>query len=245
MITSWEANFSQWASSFPWPMEGFLRLLLAGIAGGLLGAEREARGRQAGFRTYILVCLGSALVMIVSVEFAIHQWTPQTPNLGVNINIDPARIAYGVMTGIGFLGAGTILHHKGSVRGLTTAAGLWCAAAIGLAAGFGMYIMTILTTLLVLLALSVLNYFEDLIPKLRYRTVTLRTPWHVGCISEIVQRFEQAGFKVSDAGFERIGDLAHANVHLQIAFTRKKQYYDFAHQLEGDEKVQLIATSDS
>ena len=95
------------------------------------------------------------------------------------------------------------------------------------------------------LALSVLNYFEDFIPKLHYRTVTLRTPWHVGCISEIVARFEQAGFKVSDASFERIGDLTHAEVRLQIAFKRKKQYYEFAHQLEGDEKVQLIGTSDS
>jgi putative Mg2+ transporter-C (MgtC) family protein len=244
MITSWEAQFSQWASSFPWPFEGFVRLVLAGIAGGLIGAEREARGRQAGFRTYILVCLGSALVMIVSVEFAIHPWNAQTPNLGVNINVDPARIAYGVMTGIGFLGAGTILQHKGSVRGLTTAAGLWCAAALGLAAGFGMYSMTIIATLLVLLALSVLNYFEDFIPKLRYRTVTLRTPWHVGCVSEIVARFEQAGFKVSDASFERIGDLSHADVHLEIAFKRKKHYYEFAHQLEGDEKVQLIQTRD-
>src|SRR3982751_5325636 len=109
------------------------RILLAAIFGGLIGLEREVRGRQAGFRTYILVCVGSALVMVVSIQFAAHQWTAQSANQGININIDPARIAYGVMTGIGFLGAGAIVHAQGGlVRGLTTAAALWCVAAVGL-----------------------------------------------------------------------------------------------------------------
>src|SRR5437870_3361161 len=110
LASTWDASISQWISSFGGPWEQLLRLILAGIAGGLVGLEREMRGRQAGFRTYLLVCLGSALVMLVSVEFAVHRWTAQTPNQGVNINIDPARIAYGVMTGVGFLGAGAILH---------------------------------------------------------------------------------------------------------------------------------------
>src|SRR5688572_425765 len=107
-----------WALSLGWPLEAALRLICAVVAGGLVGLEREVRGRQAGFRTNVLVCLGSALVMIVSIHFAYVPW-PQ--HAGVNINIDPARIAYGIMTGIGFLGAGTIVHSKGSVRGLTTA----------------------------------------------------------------------------------------------------------------------------
>src|SRR5256885_15963979 len=101
---------ASWAAALGPTGEGFLRLFLAAIAGGLVGLERELRGRQAGFRTYLLVCLGSALVMIVSTEFGVHHWTAQTPNQGVNINVDPARIAYGVMTGIGFLGAGVIGH---------------------------------------------------------------------------------------------------------------------------------------
>src|SRR5215213_6992088 len=116
-----DAHLSAWAQSLGWPWEGFARLILAGIAGGLIGLEREFRGRQAGFRTNILVCLGSAMAMIVSTEFARKIWPHQS---NVNINIDPARIAYGVMTGVGFLGAGTILHNKGTVRGLTTAAAL-------------------------------------------------------------------------------------------------------------------------
>src|SRR5437773_5364705 len=240
LVSTWDSHISQWVSSFGGPWEELLRLILAGVAGGLVGLEREIRGRQAGFRTYLLVCMGSALVMIVSVAFAAHRWIPQTPNQGVNINVDPARIAYGVMTGVGFLGAGTILHTKGAVRGLTTAAGLWCVAAVGLAAGFGMYTIAVLATLLVVLSLSALNYLEDFLPRTRYRTVTLRIPWHVGCITEIVQLFRGAGLKVMDADFERIGDLSHADVHLMVGFTNAKQYYDLAHKLEGDQTIKLI-----
>jgi putative Mg2+ transporter-C (MgtC) family protein len=241
VITSWESAFSHWAGSFSWPIEGLLRLLLAGICGGLMGVEREIRGREAGFRTYILVCLGSAVVMIVSIEFATHAWQPQTPNLGVNINVDPARIAYGVMTGVGFLGAGTILHNKASIRGLTTAAGLWCAAAVGLAAGFGMYTMTIIATLLVLAALSVLNYFEDFLPRTRYRTVSLRIPWETNCVAELVRRLQSAGFHVADASFHRVGhNLSETEVHVHIAFQNKDAYLNLATKLASDSSITVL-----
>src|SRR3954471_8155702 len=121
VIDAWDTAIRTWGEHQNWPAEHVLRLLLAATAGGLIGIERELRGRQAGFRTNLLVCLGSALVMIVSVNFAIHRWQAQSANQGININIDPARIAYGVMTGVGFLGAGTIVQHRGSIRGLTTA----------------------------------------------------------------------------------------------------------------------------
>src|SRR4051794_19349696 len=107
-LITWDQHIRDWAGSLGAPVEDLVRLVLAVVAGGLVGLERELRGRQAGFRTYILVCMGSALVMIVSVEMAVHRWQPQTA--GVNINVDPGRIAYGVMTGIGFLGAGVIVQ---------------------------------------------------------------------------------------------------------------------------------------
>src|SRR5438094_10626683 len=107
------AHFDQWAASLGFTGEALLRLLLSAVAGGLIGLERELRGRQAGFRTNLLVCLGSALVMLVSVSFASKDWPHRS---GVNINIDPARIAYGVMTGVGILGAGTIVQARGAVR---------------------------------------------------------------------------------------------------------------------------------
>ena len=238
-LTAWDSSVTSWAHSLGWPLEGLLRMVLAVVAGGLVGLEREFRGRQAGFRTNILVCLGSALVMLVSIEFARQRWTPQA---GININVDPARVAYGVMTGVGFLGAGTILHNKGTVRGLTTAAALWCVASIGLAAGIGMYLLAFGATVLVVTALWILDYFEDVLPKVRYRTVTIRRKWSARVISETVERFEANGLEVIDASFERTEDLKHADINLRIAFMNKKQYYTFEHKLEGDEDYQLLAT---
>lgn len=240
LIDSWDLGLRSWASSLGPTVEGLLRLVLAGALGGLVGLERELRGRQAGFRTYLLVCLGSALVMVVSTEFGMRVW--KSPPPGVNINIDPARIAYGVMTGVGFLGAGVIVHNKGSVRGLTTAAGLWCIAGVGLSAGFGMYLLTILASLLILIALWILDYFEDWLPRLRYRTVVLRTRYEPGCVAEAVKRFKSNKMRVIDASFERIDGLDRAEIHLRIAFTDPHDYYHFERKLEGDSTYQLIAT---
>lgn len=238
-IDGWDARMNSWASSLGWPWEGCVRLLLAGAAGGLIGLEREFRGRQAGFRTNMLVCIGSAIAMIVSTEFARKAW-PHAGN--VNINIDPARIAYGVMTGVGFLGAGAIIHSKGQVRGLTTAAALWCVAAIGLAAGLGMYLMAMLAAVVVVVALWLLDYFEDLLPKVRFRTLTIRRKWQVGLVAETVQRFESARLKVVDASFTRSDDLTHADISLTIAFMNKREYYAFERKLESDNDYQFLAT---
>src|SRR4051812_30050248 len=150
VVDTFDHAIRAWGSHLSWPGEEVLRLLVAAVAGGLVGLEREVRGRQAGFRTNLLVAVGSALVMIVSISFATRNWQHDP---GFNINVDPARIAYSIMTGIGFLGAGTIVKNGGSVRGLTTAAGLWCVAAVGMAAGFGLYSLTVISTVLIVLAL--------------------------------------------------------------------------------------------
>ncbi len=238
-LESFDTNITMWAASLGWPGEGLLRLGLAVLLGGLVGMEREVRGRQAGFRTYLLVCVGAALAMVVSIHFARVAW-PTHP--GVNINIDPARIAYGIMAGIGFLGAGTILHSKGQIRGLTTAAGLWCVCAVGLAIGFGLYTLAILATVMILAALWILDYVEDWIPKVRYRTVTLRCIYKPGCIAETVATFKQAKLDVIDASFERTTDLTEADISLRIAFITREQYYNFERDLEKDHRYRLIAT---
>jgi putative Mg2+ transporter-C (MgtC) family protein len=240
-IAQWDSQIHQWISGYGAPLEDFLRLVLAGVMGGVVGIERELRGRQAGFRTYLLVCVASALVMLVSAQMAVHTWQPQTKNEGVNINVDPARIAYGVMTGIGFLGAGVIVHTKGAVRGLTTAAGLWCVAAVGLSVGFGMYTISLLATLLILTALYVLDRFENFLPKLRYRTVTIRTAWRPACVPEAVKRFKSAGLRVVDAYFDRDFDPKFADIHLRISFVKPEMYYALERQIEADPNFDLIA----
>ena len=132
--------------------EFILRLLLAGIMGAVIGLDREYRAKEAGYRTHFLVSLGSALIMIVSQHgFGEILDTP-------NVNLDPSRIASQVVTGIGFIGAGTIILHKQIVRGLTTAAGIWATSGIGLAIGSGMYTLGISATILTLIGLEVLSF---------------------------------------------------------------------------------------
>ena len=132
--------------------EFILRLLLAGIMGAVIGLDREYRAKEAGYRTHFLVSLGSALIMIVSQHgFGEILDTP-------NVNLDPSRIASQVLTGIGFIGAGTIILHKQIVRGLTTAAGIWATSGIGLAIGAGMYTLGISATILTLIGLEVLSF---------------------------------------------------------------------------------------
>ena len=131
------------------------RIFCAALLGGLIGLEREYRAKEAGFRTHFLVALGSALFMIVSAYgFEGVMTTPEH-------RWDVSRIAAQVVSGIGFIGAGTIIFRKteNMVSGLTTAAGLWVTAAIGLACGGGMYVVSIACALMVLLGLEAFNYF--------------------------------------------------------------------------------------
>ena len=144
-----------------------IRLLVAGFCGILIGLEREYRAKEAGYRTHFLVCLGSALMMLIS-KYAF--WDLMEGSfVGVGnkaidyehitsaLRIDPARIAAGVVTGIGFIGAGTIILQRQVVRGLTTAAGIWATAGIGMGVGAGMYVESIIATILVLAGLEILT----------------------------------------------------------------------------------------
>ncbi|MFH0732728.1 MAG: MgtC/SapB family protein [Candidatus Omnitrophota bacterium] len=138
-------------------MQVLVRLILATILGGAVGLEREIQGRVAGFRTHILVCVGSCLMMLTSIHMfdVYHGLT----------SIDPARIAAQVVTGVGFLGAGTILRSKATVKGLTTAASLWAIAGVGLAVGSGFYWAAVFTSVIILLSLLFLSKIEAKISK--------------------------------------------------------------------------------
>lgn len=162
--------------------EIIFKLTLACILGGVIGLERESLNRPAGFRTYTLVCVGSALAMIVSMDMYYHFYK--------SVNADPGRIAAQVVSGIGFLGAGTIMKEGATVRGLTTAAGLWVVACIGLAVGAGLYIPGIVTTLLILFVLIYFVRFERRFTGMRlYKGMVLVVkdePGMVGVIGNIL-----------------------------------------------------------
>ncbi|MBI3318281.1 MAG: MgtC/SapB family protein [Candidatus Omnitrophica bacterium] len=133
-------------------VEVMFRLILATVFSGLIGLEREVSGRAAGFRTHILVCVGSALIMLTGIHlFEQYKGIAQ---------VDPTRLAAQVVSGIGFLGAGTIIQYHDSVRGLTTAASLWAAAGIGLAVGSGFYLGALFSTGVVLGVLFFLSQVE-------------------------------------------------------------------------------------
>jgi len=145
-----------------------LRLLLGALLGGIIGFERQHHGRPAGFRTHLLVCTASVLVMLISQYFAFR--------LSVDpsyIRVDPGRIAAGAITGIGFLGAGVIVKAGVNVHGLTTAACLWIVSAIGLALGSGLYLPAGLTFVITFLALWLLERLERHLPSRLYRFLTV------------------------------------------------------------------------
>lgn len=140
--------------------ETLLRLGLAAVLGAMIGLERERKDWSAGMRTHMMVCVGAALAMIVS-TFGFSDILGQP-----NVALDPSRIAAQVISGIGFIGAGTILFLKpGFIRGLTTASGLWTVSAIGLASGSGMYFAAVVTTAIAIIILLILQPFEQRISR--------------------------------------------------------------------------------
>jgi putative Mg2+ transporter-C (MgtC) family protein len=169
--------------------DNLFRLALAAVLGGAIGFEREYREREAGLRTHLLVCVGSALFTIIS-AYGFHDFLTSGDQV---VRTDPTRIAAQVVTGIGFLGAGAIIRQGLSIRGLTTAATLWVAAAIGMAAGAGYYPGAIIGTVITLIALWPLRVgayqvFERIRPEERSIVVDLHPDTKLPQLLEALER---------------------------------------------------------
>lgn len=241
-MTYFDALVRDSIDSLGWPLLGVVRLAFAALCGGLIGIEREVKGRQAGFRTNVLVGVGCAVVMVVSVRMAHVSWPVRDD---VDLQVDPARIAYGVMGGIGFLGAGAIIRYGATVRGLTTAAGIWAVAAIGLAAGLGLYVFSVLATLVVLVVLWGLDFVEQVMPRMHYRAVVVRRRWDGDCVSETVRTLRRAGYRVVDWSFERRGeDLRRVDINVTVGFKSKHHFDDLADHLPANAEAELVAVRD-
>jgi len=156
-------------ASHDWQLESLLRILLGTLLGGAIGYERDLHGRPAGLRTHAIVALASATFMVVSTRFIYFQHYHE----GQLVGVDGSRIAASVVSGIGFLGAGAILRTGLTIKGLTTAAGLWLVSAIGMAAGGGMYMVSVFVTVLGLSALTLLRRFEDRAGPVSHQRVTV------------------------------------------------------------------------
>lgn len=167
------------------------RLVLSAILGGLIGVEREVNNRPAGLRTHILVTLGSTLIMLLSIDGYYL--------LGGEIaQGDPFRLAAQVVSGIGFLGAGTIMRTGNNINGLTTAASLWVSAGIGLAIGAGYYLGGIVTVVIVLLALTSLGFLEKGVLKRKYKTIEVISTNRPGIIGQIGTLFGKYHISIKD-----------------------------------------------
>ena len=167
------------------------KLVLSMILGSLIGVERRRKGQIAGLRTFALIAMGATLAMLISI------YIPQE-YLGLK-NGDPGRIAAQVVSGVGFLGAGAIIQMKGSVRGLTTAAGLWIAACIGLAVGAGMYVIATVATLLIIFVLVNVEHLEMRAGFLwEAKIVRLRLRGIVTDLSPVHRVFERYGIRTGD-----------------------------------------------
>lgn len=169
-------------------LELFARLLLAFLLGGIIGCEREYVGRPAGLRTHVLVCVGAALVQITALKFY---------TLNPGYSSDPFRMGAQVISGIGFLGAGTIIKEGATIKGLTTAATLWVVSCIGLAAGTGLYIEAIAATLLLFIGLKGLKKIEQkMIKSANAITIQMIMPNSVGKIGEIGSALGALGINI-------------------------------------------------
>ncbi|MCP4264804.1 MAG: MgtC/SapB family protein [Candidatus Brocadiaceae bacterium] len=203
------------------------KLFIAAILGGIIGWERHRRGRPAGLRTHLLVCIGVTLMMLVSEHIFIKY---QNHGHDSVLRIDPARIAAQVITGIGFLGAGTIMRSRASIRGLTTAASLWVVAGIGLAVGSGFILPAFFTTVFTIAILILNALVEKKMKRNKYKTIKMLIAGQGHLLDEITQVLEKNSVNLQNYKFKK--DIQKNEIEYDL---------DVKYQ---DEKTLLLASND-
>jgi len=222
-------------ADFKYLIDIVLRLLVAAILGGIIGYERETENKPAGFRTNMLVCIGSALVMVTS-QFIFNQYQGLT-------NLDPARLGAQVISGIGFIGAGTIIRDGLHVRGLTTAASLWVVACIGLAVGIGFYWGAIITTLFILLILMVMKKIEERIRSAGpFRVIVIRSTDEPGQLGAIGSVFGKHGASIKNIKIIKMEDQSDdINIRLTVEFKPETPLMSFLDELKAVKGISSVS----
>lgn len=220
--------------------EAFSKIALAVLYGGAIGLEREARGRAAGFRTMILVCLGATLVTMVAASLV----EPATPG-GVReeiVRVDPGRIAAGIVTGVGFLGAAVVIKLGDLVRGVTTAATIWFAAVLGIVIGQGSFGLASVVTLVALLVLWGFNFIEKRVQGAIYRTVTLHVDAEQADRThrQAAEVIRSRGMRVMDLHASQDATQSVAQLAFHVRTTQKLQAHDVVARLAAVEGVQRV-----
>jgi len=221
-----------------------LHLGMAVLAGGLIGLERTYHGRPAGFRTHTLVCTASALLMLLTV----YQWQLLKSAPLDTLRVDPTRMAQGIMTGIGFLGAGVIMKEGLTVRGLTTAASIWITAAIGVLIGIGFYFPAVVTTLITLGTLALFRWIEMIMPSHYYARLNVRfkrqeTPAE----AELRDLISRQDFSVANLSYRLQQEGKYFEFQMTVRSQNTDNYRKLAETLTAMEKVlefEIIPTGD-
>ena len=210
-------------------LEIFLRLAAALVAGGIIGYERERDSQPAGLRTHMILALGAALVMILSV------------NIGIKFGSDPARLAAQVVSGVGFLGAGAILRFGFNVKGLTTASTLWTTAMVGMAIGYGYYLVSLFAVVITIIVLTLVERFEKKFVRVNViRTVVVDVHEREGILREVRKTIS----KMADALFAFSVQKSVKNKHMRLEivarFNRNEKLEDMLEVISSIEGVKGI-----
>jgi putative Mg2+ transporter-C (MgtC) family protein len=215
-------------------LEIVFRIIAALVAGGLIGLERSHRGRPAGFRTHALVCLASSLLMLVT-AYETH-WIPKIAS--ASLVLDPTRMAQGIMTGIGFVGAGAIIKEGFTVRGLTTAASIWITAAIGILTGIGFYFAALIGTVLALGTLSTFRWIEARLPTETYAIFMVRYA-REAVMSESALRdlVHSTGFSLHNLSYRLHGDVGQFEYRMVLRTLDVHNARTLAEKLKADPSV--------
>ena len=207
----------------PWDL--LVRIFVAAVFGGVLGLERDIHGRGAGLRTHLLVSSGAALFMILSTHISTFHIATSS---GFTLVTDPGRIAAQIVTGIGFIGAGVIIREGFTIRGLTTAACLWIAAAIGMASGAGFYIIALATTVLALFSLVLLRGLEGFYRKDVYRDLEITVPNEVDMRS-VTEAVKNDEVMITFFGMERNYETHLTTARMSLRLFHKEDADNLSH----------------
>jgi len=219
------------------------RLLLALLAGGIIGIERAIHGREAGFRTHTLVSVSSSLLMLLMT----YQWQLIPAEYIDTVRTDPTRMAQGIMTGIGFLGAGVIIKEGLTVRGLTTAASIWMTAAIGIVIGLGFYEPAMYATIITVLTLSMFRWIESMIPSLKYAQLSVRFMRNNQYTDEDALRELIAEYKIKsfEAGYQLYEQGSSFQYQMTLRTMDKKNFRRLAQRLMDMDDVHEFSITPS
>ena len=230
-----------WQSLFNFSLlpEAGLKIGLAAVLGGLVGLERETHGQAAGFRTYILVSIGCCLIMMISLHMEVLY---RGMNAESAVRLDPGRIASYALAGMGFLGAGAIITGSGSVRGLTTAAGMWMITAVGLAVGSGYFVPAILVTVVSLFSLYVLRYTKHFLRRDVYSIVTLVSDDVEGQLKRVEKLIDKYPFSnIQFLSFHRQMDQGTISIRISLLFKEDMEWRELTHDLSKLAGVREVA----